>query len=108
MRKMIKAKFESTETAEYAANVVRSFHTTAKCYIHTLNNGDGYYSYNGNIPASISGANFLSNIFYPIFPENSTLSDIAKNRSAMVEVKCDTKNSGQIAARLISLGGQIM
>lgn len=103
----IKALFNHADTAEYAKTRIMSRFADAKCEVYSAARTDGLYSYSGVIPMSIPGSNFLTNIFCPVFPENTTLDDIENRRGATVIVICKKENIGEITRILISQGGKI-
>lgn len=107
MKTEITARFNDNDTAQRVAVYINALFSAASD-MYTTEVADGYYSYSGIIPFSVPGANFLTNIFCPVFPENNTLDDIESRRGITVKIRCNKNDRAEITGYIIKNGGRII
>ena len=103
----IKAKFESTDKAEYAASKINEQYPDIPCDVTALYDITGYYGYCTVIPSVNANANYLSGVFCPVFPENATSEEVSRVSSALLQIKCSPENSEELGRFILSCGGKI-
>lgn len=106
MKHRITARFQDTETAQSVCVYLSALYSAQ--YDITAVQDDSYYSFSAIIPTNIPGANYLSGIFCPIFPENTTVDDIIKRKGAITEIRCSEKDVAEVTQYIIKQGGRIM
>lgn len=106
MKHRITARFQDTETAQRVCIYLSALYNAQ--YDITAVQNDSYYSFSAIIPTNIPGANYLSGIFCPIFPENTTVDDIIKRKGAITEIRCSEKDVAEVTQYIIKQGGRII
>lgn len=106
MKHKITARFKDTETAQSVCVYLSALYSAQ--YDITAVQDDSYYSFSAIIPTNIPGANYLSGIFCPVFPENTTVDDIIRRKGAIIEIKCSEKDVAELTQYIIKQGGRIM
>ncbi len=107
MKTEITAKFNDTDTAERVAVYINALYS-ASSDMYTTQITDGYYSYSGIVPLTVPGANCLTNIFCPVFPENTTLDDIENRRGVTAKIRCNKNDASEVTRYIIKNGGRII
>ena len=107
MKTEITARFNDADTAQRVAVYINALYS-ATSDMYTTEITDGYYNYNGIIPFSVPGANFLTNIFCPVFPENTTLDDIETRRGITTKIRCNKNDSAEVTRYIIKNGVRII
>ena len=103
----IKAKFDSTEKAEYAVSKINEEYPHIPCDVPALHDITGYYGYCTVVPNIIANTSYLSGIFCPIFPENATSEEVSKASSALLQIKCPSEYSEELGRFILSCGGRL-
>ncbi len=107
MKTDITARFDNSDTAQRIAVYINELYG-APSDIYTTQITDGYYSYSGIVPMTVPGANFLTNIFCPAFPENTTLDEIENRRGVTAKIRCNKNDRAEITRYIIKNGGRII
>ena len=106
MKHRITARFQDTETAKSVCIYLSALYNAQ--YDITAVRDDSFYSFSAIIPTNIPGANFLSGIFCPVFPENTTVDEIISRKGAITEIRCYEKYSSEVIRYIIKHGGRIL
>lgn len=107
MKNQITARFNDSETAQYVTTYLDALYNTS-CDMYTTQISDGYYSYSAIVPFSVPCANYLTNIFCPVFPENTTLDEIENRRGVTAKIRCNKNDLAEITRYIIKNGGRII
>lgn len=107
MKTEITARFNDTDTAQRVAVYINALYS-ASSDMYTTQIADGYYSYSGIVPMTVPGANYLTNIFCPVFPENTTLDEIESRCGITAKIRCHKKDATEITRYIIKNGGRII
>ncbi len=103
----IKAKFDSTDKAEYAASKIIEEYPDIPCDVTAMYDITGYYGYCTVVPNVNANTSYLSGVFCPVFPENATSEEVNKVSSAILQIKCSPENSEELGRFILSCGGRI-
>lgn len=107
MKTDITARFGDSDTAQRVAVYINALYS-ASSDMYTTQITDGYYSYSGIVPLTVPGANFLANIFCPVFPENTTLDEVENRRGVTAKIRCNKNDLAEITRYIIKNGGRII
>lgn len=107
MKNQITARFNDSETAQYVTTYLDALYNTS-CDMYTTQISDGYYSYSAIVPFSVHGANYLTNIFCPVFPENCTVDEIENRHGVTVKLRCRQTDTPEVVRYIIKNGGSII
>lgn len=107
MKKEITVRFNDYETAQYITTYLNALYGISYD-MYTTQITDGYYSYSAIMPFTIPGVNYLTNIFCPVFPENSTVDEIENRHGVTVKMRFASNDTANIIRHLIKNGGQIV
>ncbi len=107
MKYELTARFSDTQTAQYVTTYINALYNTS-CDMYTTEVTDGYYSYSAVMPFTIPGANYLTSIFCPVFPENATVDEIESRHGVTVKLRCNSKDTAEITRCIIKNGGRII
>ena len=107
MKTNITARFNDADTAQRVAVYINALYN-ASSDMNTTQITDGYYSYGGIVPMTVPGADFMTNIFCPVFPENTTLDEIENRRGVTAKIRCNKNDLAEITRYIIKNGGRII
>lgn len=107
MKTEITARFTDADTAQRVAIYINALYN-ATSDMYTTQITDGYYSYSGIVPVTVPGANYLTNIFCPVFPENTTLDEIESRCGITAKIRCNKNDAPEITRYIIKNGGRII
>ncbi len=103
----IKARFDSTDKAEYVASKINEKYPDTPCDVTAMYDITGYYGYCTVVPNVIANTSYLSGVFCPVFPENATSEEVNRASSALLQIKCSPDNSEELGRFILSCGGKI-
>lgn len=107
MKRIIKARFDSRDDAEFAISRINALCPSAKCsYDMDGSNGIGFDGL-GVLPFSISGAAVQTSLLVPVFPENRSYEKVNNPQNTHLLIKCPPENAGELRKAVISCGGII-
>ena len=100
MKAEITARFTDADTAQRVSIYINALYI-ATSDMYTTQIADGYYSYSGIVPLTVPGANYLTNIFCPVFPENTTLDEIESRCGITAKIRCNKNDTTKITRYII-------